>query len=66
MSDIHAVIRKTESALARCHASITSLSKLPITDARREWLASLERVVGELETELKRLRYAARHTKAAA
>lgn len=64
--NIHETIRKTVSALAGAEGAKTRLTKLPITPQRREWLSALERVIGELETELRALRYAARHPKAAA
>lgn len=64
--DIHAAIRKTESAIAGCVGSRTRLCKLPRTPVRRAFLKALEHAIDELETELARLKYAARHPKAAA
>lgn len=64
-ADIHETIRKTVSAIAGAEGAKTRLTKLPITPQRREWLVAIERVIDELETELRALRYAARHKAAA-
>lgn len=65
-TDINETIRRTLSAIAGAEGAKTRLTKLPVTPQRREWLKALEHVIGELETELRALRYAARHPKAAA
>lgn len=66
MSDIYAVIRKTESAISGAVGARTRLAKLAPNESHRALMVALDRVVIELENELTKLRYSARHQKAAA
>lgn len=66
MSDIHLEIRRTESAIAGAIGARTRLGKLPPSPEHRVLMAKLESVMKQLEVELARLRYAARHSEARA
>lgn len=64
--DIALNITRTRKAIARAKAAVTTLGQCGAKPEHRELMAKLHAVVEALETELRALRYAARHQKAAA
>ena len=59
MSDLITTIRRTEKAISRAKAARTSLG---VCGHHPKLMADLERVVTQLEDELKALRYRLLHT----
>lgn len=66
MRNLALEIRRRELALTQVEKAINAIGRCSCADAHRAMLAELERAKEALNEELRTLRYAARHTKAAA
>lgn len=63
MTTLLHTLRKTDSARRAAKAARTTLGRLGVSPEHRELMAALERVVAQLETELRALRAEVRRPK---